>query len=171
MEIGIVKGKYSKPIRWVFYICIPVLLIITYPILEPLDLGISTTWLIFGILCISGFIIIHNIADKVDHIGTVELLNDSFNFKVDNTLKSIPFVEIQSIILQPMLGVSRLPQTFKVYKCNIQTTTGKYTYQITREEVKNGKLKPKNLLNPKAFDFIKFLDSHSINYKYGKRIN
>ena len=75
------------------------------------------------------------------------------------------------ILLQPMLGLSKIPDTYKAYKCQIKTNDNLYSYQITREELKDGKLVAKNITNPKAFDLIKFLDKRQIQYRFGKRIN
>jgi hypothetical protein len=171
MRIGIVEEKYNKSIRWIFYIGIPLLLLISYPLIDLLNLGLDFTWLVFAILCIVGFVAIHKIVDDVIFKGDVEIHEDSFSFLVDEEYTTIPFKDIKMMLLQPMLGLSKIPDTFKAYKCQIKTHDNLYTYQITREELKNGKLVAKNILNPKVFDLIKFLDKQQIHYRFGKRIN
>ncbi|MFT6921483.1 MAG: hypothetical protein ACJA1C_000480 [Crocinitomicaceae bacterium] len=171
MQIGIVEGKHSKSVRWIFYIGIPLLLLISYPVLDILNLDIGYTWIVFSILCISGFAVIHKVADDVIFKGEMEINEDSFSFHLNEETTSIPFKDIKMVLLYPMLGLSKIPDTFKSYKCQIKTHDNVYTYQITREELKDGKLIAKNILNPKAFDLIKFLDKQKINYRFGKRIN
>jgi len=80
-------------------------------------------------------------------------------------------MEIKMILLTPMLGVSKVADTYKVYNCQIKTNDNLYSYQITREEILNGKLIAKNLMNPKAFDLIKFIEKQKINYRFGNRIS
>lgn len=134
-------------------------------------MGLGITWVVFAIICVAGFIFIHKIADDIIVLGEVEILDDSFVFDLKDNITTIPFREIKMILLKPMLGVSRVPDTYKVYDCQIKTDDKLYSYQITREEIVNGKLIAKNLMNPKAFDFVKFLEKQKINHRFGKRIN
>ena len=171
MRVGIVKEKYSKTNRWILYIVVTLLLLSTYPLLMLFNMGLGITWLVFAIICIAGFVFIHKVADDIIILGEVEVCDDSFVFDLKGNIITIPFNEIKMILLKPMLGLSKLADTFKVYDCQIKTNDNLYSYQITREEVIDGKLIAKNLLNPKAFDFIKFLEKQKINYRFGKRIN
>ncbi len=170
MRVGIVKEKYSKSFRWIFYIGVPLLLLSTYPLFVLVNMSLGFTWFVFALICITGFIVIHKVVDDIIILGEVEIREDSFVFDIKENVITIPFNEIRMILLKPILGMSRVADTYKAYNCQIKTNDNLYTYQITREEIRNGKLIAKNLLNPRAFDFITFLEKQKINHRFGKRI-
>ncbi|MCH2234772.1 MAG: hypothetical protein MK078_11035 [Crocinitomicaceae bacterium] len=170
MRVGIVKEKYSKSFRWIFYIGVPLLLLSTYLLLMLVNIDLGFTWLVLAIICIAGFVFIDKVVDDIIILGEVAIREDSFVFDLKENVITIPFNEIRMILLKPMLGVSRVADTFKVYNCQIKTNDNLYIYQITREEIKSGKLIAKNLMNPRAFDFIRFLEKQKINHRFGKRI-
>lgn len=171
MRIGIVKEKYRKKFRWLFYIAVPLLLLSTYPLLLLADVELGIIWFLLAVICVAGFVFIHKVADDIIVLGEVEICDDSFVFDLKGDINKIPFKEIKMILLKPILGVSKVADTYKVYDCQIKTSDNLYSYQITREEIVDGKLIAKNLMNPKAFDFIKFLEEQKINHRIGKRIN
>jgi hypothetical protein len=60
--------------------------------------------------------------------------------------------------------VSRVEFTFKVYDCHIKAEK-EYHFDVTREAIENGKIISRNLINPKAFDLIRFLEQKQIDEK------
>jgi hypothetical protein len=170
MRIGIVKEKYNKKIRWFYYVIIPLLLLVSYPILMTLNLEIGLVWILFALLCIISFVLIHKIVDDIIIIGEMEIDSDKFKLKLNNQETPIPFDSIKMVLLKPKLGFSRVAHTFKVYECQIKTHEDYYRFDVTREEVENGDIVAKNILNPKAFDLIKFLKRKNINYRIEQRV-
>lgn len=167
MRVGIVKEKYNKKIRWFYYMTIPLILLVSYPILLRLNLEIGIVWFLFALLCIISFVLIDKVVDDIVLIGEMEIDPDKFKLKLNNQEIPIPFDSIKIVLLKPKLGVSRVARTFKVYECQIKTYEDYYCIHVTRGEVENGIIVEKNILNPKAFDLIKFLEKKNINHQIG----
>ena len=169
MQIGIVKEKYSKPFRLIFYIGFFLFLIATYPLLMQLNIGLGLTLIVFSLIGITGFIFIDKVVEDIILLGNIEIRDDSFVIDLEDDRNIILFKEIKMILLKPKLGGSTNGSTSKVYVCQIKTIDELYSYHITREEIRNGKLIARNLMRPKAFDFIQFLEKQKINHRIGKR--
>jgi len=165
MRIGIVKEKYEKKTRWLFYILIPLFLLATYPTLIALNIGNLTAGIIFVIITIVSFILLDKIVDDIDILGEIEIQNDSFILFQNGQEILIPFKKVKMFLLNPKLGLSRVAETYNVYNCEIMTDENNYHLNITRGEIRNGKIVLRNLVNPKAFDLIKFLKKQKINHR------
>lgn len=170
MQIGIVKERYNKKTRWFYYIVMPLILIAIYPLLLILNFGLTITWILFSIVTIISLIIIDKVIDSIIIIGKIEIGDKQFKITLDKEVLTISFDKIKCIILNPKLGLSKLPHTFKVYQCQIKTIESDYKFDITREELRNGKIISKNILASRAFDLIKFLEKKKILYKIEKRV-
>ena len=171
MRIGIVKEKYSRLSRQASYIGVTIFLLLTYPLLLQVNLSIGITWLLFSLICIASLIFVNKVIDDIIILGEVEIGHDSFSFSLKQETTIVHYKDIEMILLKPMFGGVRAPDIFKVYQCQIKTHDNVHSYQITREEIKNKKLIAKNIVNPKAFDFIDFLENKKINYRFGKQIH
>lgn len=169
-SLGIVKERHNKYFRWILYIVVIVMLLSIYPLLKMLHLDLWIICLLFALICLSGFLFLEKVVDGFVKEGEIKVLNDSFNFEINGETLNLPFKDIKIILFHPMLGLSKGDNSFKVYECKIKTTSNLYTYKITREEIRKGKLIKKNLINSKAFDLFKFLDAKKINYRFGKRV-
>lgn len=165
MHIGIVREKYNKKTRWLFYFLIPIFLLATYPALKALNIEDLTAGIIFGIIAIVCFVLLDKKIDDIVILGKLEIKNDSFILIQDNQEVLIPFKNIRMFLLNPKIGLSRVAETYKVYDCQIRTEENNYRLKLTRGEIRNGKIVARNLLNPKAFDLIKFLKKKKINHR------
>ena len=170
MKLAIVKAKYDKKIRWIYYIVIPILLIILFPFLLQLNPEIITTSILFGIICILSFVFIDKVVDSIMIQGEIKINANDLIINFENQKSTIPYNKIKIIILKPRLGMSRVSRTFKVYDCQIKSEEHYYHFEVTRESVENGKIKARNLMNPKAFDLIRFLEEKKLNHRIEKRI-
>lgn len=170
MQIAIVKAKYDKKIRWIYYIVIPILLLALFPFLMLLNPEIITTSILFGIICVLSFVFIDKVVDGIIIQGEIQINATDLIINFENQKSTIPYDQIRMIILKPKLGLSRVAHTFKVYDCQIKTEEHYYHFDVTRESVENGKIKARNLMNPKAFDLIRFLEEKKINHRFEKRI-
>lgn len=165
MYIAVVKQKYSKKNRRWFYIFYYAILLVTFPLLIALDIPKSMAGILFAIMVITSLILIQKFAEDVEIIGTVEIKTDSFEVIQNGEKILIPFSEIQMFLLNPLLGTSRVAETYKAYDCQIRTSQKNYRFTLTREELRNGKVRPKNLMRPNAFDLITFLKQKNIQYR------
>lgn len=171
MRIGIVTERYTRKTRVKLYVLIPLGLIALYLLLSYMAEVFSIAIYLFIPVLIVGFIFLRRIAFSFNLIGLVNISDDCFQFSMNNIEFSVMFKNIDVVMLYPMLGVSQLPETFRTYLCKIKTKDGEiYKFQLTREEVNKGKLISRNMKNPNAFDLIKFMDKHRINYHFGSRI-
>lgn len=168
MRIAIVEAKYDKRIRWIYYIIIPLLLVVLFPLLTMLIPGFILSAVLFGVICILSFVIIDKVIDDIIIKGEIEINETELIIHFENQETTIPYNHIKGIILKPKLGMSKVEHTFKVYDCQIKADKY-YHFDVTREAVENGKIKSKNLINPQAFDLICFLEQKKINYRIEKR--
>ncbi len=124
----------------------------------------------FLLLTITLFIFIDKVVDSFLIVGQVIIEDQEFVFNQNNNSVTIPFKEIRVIILTPILGISKIASTFKTYNLALTTVNNTVVqYQITREEIVNGKLLSKNIVNPNRFDLVKFLESKKIRFEFGDR--
>lgn len=165
MRIGIVKEKYNKKTRWLFYILIPLFLLVTYPLLIEFGFEKLIAAITFGFITIVSFILLDKKVEDIEIVGELEINSDSFLVIQNDQEILIPFKNIRLFLLNPTIGLSRVAETYKVYDCQIKTIEKNYHLKLTRCEIKNGKVVSRNLVNPKAFDLIKFLKKQNINLR------
>ncbi len=170
MQIAIVKAKYDKKIRWIYYIIIPILLLASFPFLMILNLKIGITFSLFAVIGILSFVFIDKVVDGIIIQGEIQMNDKELIINFENQKSTIPYNQIKMIILKPKLGLSRVAHTFKVYNCQLKTGDHYYHFDVTREAVENGKIKARNLINPNAFDLIRFLEQKKVNHRIENRI-
>ena len=168
MKIGIVEAKYDRKIRWIYYIVIPILLPALFPLFFMFIPEIITTFFLCGIACILSLVFIDKVIDGIIFKGEIQINENELTICFNEQETTIPFNQIKLIVLKPKLGMSRVEYTFKVYDCQIKAEK-EYHFDVTREAFENGKIISRNLINPKAFDLIRFLEQKQINYRIEKR--
>jgi hypothetical protein len=168
MKIGIVEVKYNKKNRWIYYIVIPILLPALFPLFFMFIPEIITTFVLYGIACILSLVFIDKVIDGIIFKGEIQINENELIICFNEQETTIPFNQIKLIILKPILGMSRVEYTFKVYDCQIKAEK-EYHFNVTRAAFENGKIISRNLINPKAFDLIRFLEQKQMNYRIEKR--
>ncbi len=165
MYVAIVKQKYGKKKRWWFYILYYTVLLTTFPLLITLNVDKSIAGILFAALVLASLLLIDKLIEDVEVIGKVEIKTDSFVIIQNGKKTPVPFNAIQMFLLTPLIGVSRVAETYKAYDCQIRTNEKNHRLALTRAEVRNGKIITKNLIRPNAFDLIKLLKRQNINYR------
>ena len=91
------------------------MLLSIYPLLKMLHLDLWIIWLLFALICLSGFLFLEKVVDDFVKEGEIKVLNDSFNFELNGETLNLPFKDIKIILFHPMLGLSKVDNSFKVY--------------------------------------------------------
>lgn len=167
MTVGIVEQKFSRRTRRIFYVLHMLILIIAYPLLKAVGIETPIAEILLSFMIFGSLFFIHRIVEGVKIIGKIQVKDDSFILDQNNKQVSVPFKEIQMFLLIPVLGSSRISENYKVYACQIRTNENNHRLNLTREEVRNGKIINKNITRPSAFDLIHFLKKKHIQHRIG----
>lgn len=169
MEIAIIEPKIKSKFWRMF---ITILLFIVSTLSQAIYLGPILEIKIFvlvSLLCIILFFLITaKIINAYRLIGTIELNNDHWILNNQDLKKEIFIHDIKKIHFKLSLGINKSWHGNTSYIAHILLKNNEsYVLEISREEIKNGKLVSTNVFNQNSrFDLFTYLKKKRIKYDW-----
>jgi len=169
MDIAIIEPKIKSKFWRMF---ITILLLIISTLFQAIYLGPILDIRMFMLIVVLSFVLLSIIISKMINaykvIGTIELNNDHWIISKEDLRKEILIQDIKKIYFKANLGTSKSWDGNTSYIANIIFKNNEsYTLEISREEIKNGKLLSTNIFNMNSrFDLFKYLKKKRIKYDW-----